>query len=213
MAKHSYHGEEMAALGRAAAWRVLAAFEEQRLVSGFVEQYVREHNRRELKASPLRYRELLVTITRESLVAIAARTQAELPRKLARGKKGAAGDLAETVDAFLQAFAGALASALYWTPGDVAEFASDVALYARMAAFAAARAAVAPARARDKATKRAATGFRSPLVSRTAGPFADRCALLLDPSLMEKARAAATGLHRELEKIADDALAKAMKAK
>jgi hypothetical protein len=212
MAKSSYSGEEVAALGCAAAWRVLATFEEQRLVPAFVEHYVRQHSRRELKAAPLRYRELLITITRESLVAIAARMQAELPRKLG-GAKAAAGDYAEAVDAFLQALAGALASALHWTPGDVAEFASDVALYARMAAFSAPRAPAAAGKRRGKAAKPASAGFRSQLAPRASGPFADRCALLLDPSLMEKARAAAGELHHALEKIADDALAKASKAK
>jgi hypothetical protein len=50
-------------------------------------------------------------------------------------------------------------------------------------------------------------------MERAPGPFADRCAMLLDPSLMEKARAAASELHSELEKIASRVLANAFQAK
>jgi hypothetical protein len=55
--------------------------------------------------------------------------------------------------------------------------------------------------------------LRSRAMERPLGPFADRCAMLLDPSLMEKARAAASELHGELEKIASRTLANALKAK
>lgn len=219
MATRNLSNTELAELGRAAAWRILATFEEQRLVSAFVDQYVRRHNRRELKASATRNRELLVMLTRESLVAIAARIQADLPRRLApRGRdarKAQTATAAEAADRFLQAFIEAIAASLRWTPGDVAEFAADVALYGRLAAFAAQRAeAAAPLRARSgSAAKSVSLQLRSRAMEQSPGPFADRCAMLLDPSLMDKARAAAGALHSELEKIATTALTKALRTR
>jgi hypothetical protein len=219
MATRNLSNTELAELGRATAWRILATFEERRIVSAFVDQYVRRHGRRELKASAMRNRELLVMLTRESLVAIAACIQAELPRRLTpRGRdarKAQTAAAAEAADRFLQAFTEAIAASLRWTPGDVAEFAADVALYGRMAAFAAQRVLPAPPpKARASAgAKGAALHLRSRAMERAPGPFADRCAMLLDPSLMEKARAAASELHSELEKIASRALANAFQAK
>lgn len=195
-------------MGREAGARVLAAFEAERIVPAFVDSYVRQHNRRELKTSPLRYRELLVTLTRESLLAIAAEMSAELPRRLAGGRRAQTAESVVAADAFLQAFTSAVAVALRWTPGDVAEFAGDVALYARMAAFTqpstAPRIGANPKSA--AAGKRASLHLRSRAASQPVGPFADRCALLLDPSLLERARTAATSLHSKLRKIAGKVL-------
>jgi hypothetical protein len=205
-------------LGRAVAWRILATFEGQRIVPTFVDAYVRKHDRRELKTSQMRNRELLVMLTRESLVAIAARIHAELPQRLAPKsrdpRKQCSAAVTEAADRFLQAFIEAIAASLRWTPGDVAEFAADVALYGRMAAFAAQRALpTPPPKARAGAgAKGTALHLRSRAMEQSAGPFADRCAMLLDPSLMEKARAAASELNTELEKIASRALANAFRA-
>jgi hypothetical protein len=210
---------ELAALGGATAQSILATFEQRRLVPAFVDAYVRKHNRRELKVSPLRNRELLLMLTRESLVAMAARLQAELPRRLwpkGRGaRKPQPAAAAQAADSFLQAFIEAIAASLRWSPGDVAEFAADVALYRRMAAFAAQRAMPAtPARGRaDRSGRTSPLHLRSRAMDRAPGPFADRCAMLLDPSLMEKARAAACELHRELETIATAALTSALRTK
>jgi len=215
MTERSNFTTDAARLGRETAFRVLAEFERERLVPAFVDAYVRQHNRRELKAA-LRYRELLVMLTRESLVAVAARVGAELPQRV--GIRGSAPTARETeaMDAFTQAFVGALGAALHWTPGDIAEFARDVALYARMTAPAEPPAAI-PSKSKGKGTRTAGraakkTPARLPALqsrdaSRSAGPFADRCALLLDPSLLDKARAAALELHPRLEGIATATLA------
>lgn len=208
MTKDSDSTTDAARLGRETAFRVLAEFERVRLVPAFVDAYVRQHNRRELKTSPLRYRELLVTLTRESLVAIAAKVSAELPRRFTGRRSPPTAAETEAIDAFTQAFIGALGSALRWTPGDLAEFARDVALYARMAAFAEPPApSIAPrGMAAARIAKKSPLQLRSRDASRSAGPFADRCALLLDPSLLDKARAAAAELHAKLEAIATSTL-------
>lgn len=212
---------DAARMGRETAAAVLAQLESDRVVAGFVDRYARQYGRRELKASPLRYRELLILLTRESLVAIAAWLQSELPRRfLGRARKPPSAEAMQAADAFLQAFAQTIAAALRWTPGEVAEFASDVALYGRMAALAERRAAPAPqVRGRSNAGRASAGAkgvplyLRSRAMERPAGPFADRCAMLLDPSLMEKARAAAAALHGELERIAAASLSKPLRTK
>lgn len=214
MARDSDSTTDAARLGRETAFRVLAEFERARLVPAFVDAYVRQHNRRELKTSPLRYRELLVTLTRESLVAIAAKVSAELPRRFTGRRSPPTAAETEAIDAFTQAFVGALGSALRWTPGDLAEFARDVALYARMAAFADPPPPPAPRGvAAARAPKKSPLQLRSRDASRSAGPFADRCALLLDPSLLDKARAAAAELHAKLEAIATATLAAVLRGR
>jgi len=213
-----------ASMGREAAFIVLAAFEGERVVPAFVDGYVRQHGRRELKSSQMRNRELMIMLTRESLVAIAARMQAELPRRFAPRARGVqkppSAEAAQATDAFLQAFIGAVAASLRWTPGDVADFAGDVALYGRMAAFAEQRVKPAPAvRGRASGVRAGAGAKGTPLYQRSramerpSGPFADRCAMLLDPSLMDKARTAAGELHNELEEVASRALAQVFKKK
>ncbi|MGH9794539.1 MAG: hypothetical protein ACRD5G_07190 [Candidatus Acidiferrales bacterium] len=208
--------EELARQGRETAFRLLAAFERERLVASFVEDYVRQHNRRKLKASPVRHSELLTMLTRESLVAAAARMNAELTRRLAspaRGKQGA--NQATAIDAFEQAFVEAIAAALRWTPGDVAEFARDVALYGRMTGF-----TEPPPEPAARAGRRISAGssspfntggpaltFRSMRNTPPRSPFPDRCAMLLDPSLMEKARAAALVFYAALDGLASKTIA------
>lgn len=208
--------EELARQGRETAFRLLAAFERERLVASFVEEYVRQHHRRKLKASPARHGELLTMLTRESLVAAAARMNAELSRRLespARGKQGA--NRATAIDAFEQAFVEAIAAALRWTPGDAAEFARDIALYGRISAF-----TEPPPGPAAHTGRKASAGSSRPfntggpaLTFRTMrnplprSPFPDRCAMLLDPSLMERARAAASVFYATLDRLVSKTIA------
>ncbi len=177
------------------------ALESQNLVPNFLETYVQDFSRRELKNSPLRYRELLFTITRESLVAMAAKVSGELPRRIARRKsaKPSPVDL-QAEEIFREEFYACVARAMKWPPSELEEFQRDVELYGHMAA----RSAPRPA-ARGAARSRPA----APAVS----PFVDRCALLLDPSLLEKARDSAEKFHAQLEKAAEKSLASAFRAR
>ncbi|MGH9861658.1 MAG: hypothetical protein ACRD5F_16685 [Candidatus Acidiferrales bacterium] len=208
--------EELARQGRETAFRLLAAFERERLVACFVEEYVRQHNRRKLKASPVRHGELLTMLTRESLVAAAARMNADLTRRLAspgRGKQGA--NHATAIDAFEQAFVEAIAAALRWTPGDAAEFARDIALYGRMTAFT--EPPPEPAARTGRKVLAGSSGplhasvpaltFRSMRNTLPRSPFPDRCAMLLDPSLLEQARAAAALFYATLDGLASKTIA------
>jgi hypothetical protein len=188
----SFSREELIEKAGATVTRMLNELATARVVPRFVDQYAREADRRGLRASPLRYRELQQTLTREALVAMSAKVEAELPRRLT-GRKGALlrGNEAEAAEAFREEFYARLAQAVGWTTSEAEEFRRDVALCAQMAARLSANAAA-----------------RGSLRSRRAevgGPFVDRCALLLDPSMLEKARQAAAqflaGLDQSAEKI------------
>jgi hypothetical protein len=94
------------------------------------------------------------------------------------------------LDLFREEFFVALGQSLEWTDDDAQEFWRDLTLYEKLSARdprrPAARAAHAPA----------------------SGPFVDRVALLLDPSLMEQARRAAGKFEPELCAAADRVLRK-----
>lgn len=180
--------------------KLLGELQGGRLVARFVNSYVAEFDRDGLKVHPDRYRELLSTLTREVLLAMVSRVQSETPRYLSRRRppllRGPEAKTAELLRAELLA---ALARALRWTPGDTVEFQSDLALYAQLGAD-----RPAPARQRERARKPSAA---------PGGPFVDRCALLLDPSMLDKARKAAGQLLLEVERLTDEILTSVLRGR
>lgn len=176
--------------------KTLAMLGNTRLVPEFVDAYAVKYERAGLKSSPLRYRELITTITRESLVAITAKVNSDLPRRLT-GRKAAvlrARD-AQAAEVFREEYYLALAKALKWTPGELEEFYGDAELYAQMAL-------------RAGGTSPPRSGARAGTAD---SPFLDRCALLLDPSLLEKARLEAAKLLGDLERSTEKILASVFK--
>ena len=120
------------------------------------------------------------------------------PRKTKRGKKTAksrpkrrkAGlELAiPFLDLFREEFFVALGQSLDWTDDDAEEFWRDLGLY-------------------EKLSTRESRGPTAHAAhARASGPFVDRVALLLDPSLMEQARRAAGKFEFELHTAADRVL-------
>ena len=163
--------------------------------------------------SPRFYREQLQMIRRESILAAVLRIEAALPARLkvsvtvrgarrppAKKKKGkksarpkhraksAGVDLAiPFLDLFREEFFVALGQSLSWSDEDAQEFWRDLELYEMLAA-----------REPSRPAGRAAA----------SGPFVDRVALLLDPSLMEQARRAAGKFQLEINAAADRVLRK-----
>ena len=183
----SYTQEQIVLGAREAARGLLDQLGRGGLVARFVDGYVAANERRGLKDSPLRYKELLATITREALLAAVAQLFALLPARVTGRKKALLrGPEAEAVELFRMAFLNALGECTKWTPPERDDFADDLELYARMAA------------------RLSAGGRRAKFP--TEGPFVDRCGLLLDPSLLDKARAAAGKFQLELEGIAEEML-------
>lgn len=199
---------------REAAARLLATLDHDELVPRFLDMYAAENRRPGRADQPAHYREQLETIRRESLLAMVVRAEAALPTRLKvhvtvretkrrakpkKGKKSAKAkrskkksprkpgmDLAiPLLDLFREEFFVALGQALRWTDEDAQAFWHDLELYENLTAN-------EPRRSARRAI--------------ASGPFVDRTALLLDPSLMEQARRAAGKFQMELNAAADRVL-------
>jgi hypothetical protein len=187
------------------------------MVQRFLDMYAAENRRPGRADQPAHYREQLETIRREAILAMVLRTEAALPTKLKvhvvvrsakirtgsraklkKGKRGAKAkvkkkrprrtgiDLAiPLLDLFREEFFVAIGQALRWTDEDAQSFWHDLELYETLSA-----------NEPRRQTRRAIA----------SGPFVDRTALLLDPSLMEQARRAAGRFQVELDAAADRVL-------
>lgn len=190
--------------GGAVAQALCHALERDGLVRNFVVGYAKEFDRKAVAASSARVRELEVTIGREALLAMIIEVREQLPRFFGK-RRGA--NLAESEAAAAKAFFEQTFSALgrveHWSAEEMEEFMRDLELYTRMGpqqpvpvVRATRRGGKAPAKRESTAPERF--------------PFPDRCALLLDSSMMEKARRAADRFHGELVRAAGKILARAL---
>jgi hypothetical protein len=212
-----YRPRELVIRAREAATLLLATLDRNEMVPRFLDMYAAENRRPGRADQPAHYRDQLETIRREAILAMVLRTEAALPTKwkvhvvvrsaktrsrsrtqLKKAKRGAKAkikkrkpqrsgiDLAiPLLDLFREEFFVAIGQALRWTDEDAQSFWHDLELYETLSANlprGPARRAVA------------------------AGPFVDRTALLLDPSLMEQARRAAGKFQVELDAAADRVL-------
>jgi hypothetical protein len=183
-----YSREQLILGAREAAQSLLERLGRGGLVARFVDDYVGDYHRRGLKDSPLRYKELLSTITREALLPAVARLFERAPAAITGRKRSLLkGPEAEAVGLFREAFLNCLTEQMRWMPADRDEFRDDLELYARMAM-------------RQLKSAPRKSGYP------TEGPFVDRCALLLDPSLFDKARQSAGKFQTELERLAEEIL-------
>jgi len=221
-----YRPRELVVRAREAAKMLLAVVHRDEIVPRFLDIYSAENRRPGRADQPVFYREQLQTIRREALLAMVMRIEGALPARLkvgvtvrtpkstakpkrsAKGKKGkgAAGakrarakastmELAiPFLDLFREEFFVALGQSLEWTQEDADEFWRDLELYQTLTAR-------LPARASSRMSSRKA-------LPAAYGPFADRVAMLLDPSLMEQARRAAAKFQVEINASADRILRK-----
>lgn len=203
---------ELVVRAREAAAILLATLDHNDMVARFLDMYAAENRRPGRADQPAFYREQLQTIRRESILATVLRIEAALParlkvsvtvrrakapRKKNRGKKTrdlrplkrkANLELAiPFLDLFREEFFVALGQSLDWTDEDAQEFWHDLELYEKLSVV---------------------DSGRQHRRARTSGPFVDRVALLLDPSLMEQARRAAAKFQVELNAAADRVLRK-----
>jgi hypothetical protein len=175
---------------RELAYRIALAIRSQGVAAAFIENYVRQYDRPEFTLHEERNRELQIVLEREILLAISAHvtTLAEESARLSRtnrtGKRGPIGDPAR----FTREFVAGIGVERHWTAGDVVEFRGELDLYRAILAARAAKTSGIP------------RSFRR---SVAAGPFVDRCAFLLDPSMMENARQAAAKLLHQMESLAE----------
>ena len=209
-----YRPRELVVRAREAATLLLAALDRDEMVARFLDVYAAEHRRPGRADHPVFYRDQLATIRRESILAMVLHIEKALPARLKvsvtvrganprrKGKKGkkkkktkpARGPAIELaipfLDLFREEFFVALGRALDWTDRDAEEFWRDLELYEQLSMSEARR----PAARASRLT--------------ASGPFVDRVAMLLDPSLMEQARRAAGKFQAEIATAADRILRK-----
>jgi len=164
------------------AHRLVIAIARNGMVIEFVRQYGQRHHRPKIAANHERLREMESTISREALLLVAAEVRRLLPQAFG-SSRGAGSQGLEICDLFYREFLDSLGRALEW-PSAEAEaeseaFAKDLAIYARW-------------------REHNATSSAKSLRSANDAPFPDRCAILLDPAMMEQARRAASMFQTDL---------------
>jgi len=215
-----YRPRELVVRAREAAALMLASLDRNEMVQRFLDMYAAEHRRPGRADQPAHYREQLETIRRESILAMVLRVEAALPTRLkvsvpvrdtTRREKRKGGKQKKTakrrkarkpslelaiplLDLFREEFFVALGQWLHWSDADANEFWHDLELYEKLSG----RQPSAAGQSRKAPTRAAG--------SNASGPFVDRTALLLDPSLMEQARRAAAKFQVELNGAADRVL-------
>lgn len=171
------------------AQQMLAALHGGKLSAAFIENYARQFDRPEAIAHADRRRELEIILEREILLAMTARVITILEEPALRGAPSRRSSIQkENPTVFLKELLAALARESKWTAGDAMEFRGDLEIYRHLAAV-----------LRSSASRSGAS--RSRIAPR--GPFVDRCAILLDPSMIENATAAAGKLLLQIETITD----------
>ena len=170
---------------RELAKRLLHALKSGRLASAFLESYAKQFDRPEATAHPERRRELETMLEREMLLAMTSHVARVTILNARQSSRRASRTRKDDPTAFLRELVAALAKESNWTAGDAMEFRGDLEIYRHLTALAASRSSQA----------------RSRVVP--AGPLVDRCAILLDPSMIENASRAAGKLLLQLEAQAD----------
>lgn len=177
---------------RGLARLLLNALKTGRVASAFLENYAKQFNRPEATAHPERRRELETMLDREMLLAMTAHIArvTDLNARTRRTSLRTARSPKSNADpaAFLRELLAALAKESNWTAGDAMEFRGDLEIFRRLTAALASR----------------SSSTRARIIP--AGPFVDRCAILLDPSMIENASRAAGKLLLQLEAQADKLL-------
>lgn len=188
------------------------------MVARFLDIYAAEFRRPGRADQPAHYREQLERIRRESILAGVLRIESALPARLkvsvsvrgvrspkrpakkTKGKKGSKTKKPQVkskpglelaipfLDLFREEFFVALGQAMNWGDEDAREFWRDLDIYRMLST------------AKTNRNTRAGSG--------ASGPFVDRVALLLDPSLMEQARRAAAKFQLEINAASDRVLRK-----
>jgi hypothetical protein len=167
------------------AHRLVTAIARNGMAIEFVRAYGERHHRPKIAANAERLREMESTISREALLLVAADVRRLLPQAFG-SSHGSGSQGFELCDLFYREFLDSLGRALEW-PSVEAEaeseaFGKDLAIYARW---------------RERNTTLSAKSLRSA----NDAPFPDRCAILLDPAMMEQARRAATLFQTDLLRI------------
>jgi hypothetical protein len=186
--------EQVREAAKGTALRIGAALGGGGRAAGFILRYTEQNRREALTAHMPRYRELIAMIDRECLLAMVARVEMDLPRRLHVAERPAR-TIADEEDPLLRrfriSFYEQLAALLEWGREDLDRFWGNLDLYMQCMRAAGARRG----------------GKKGEL-----GPFADRCGFMLDPAMLNRARRAAARFHIHLEATARKILRAAFRA-
>ena len=175
------HAGEMAHL-------LVRAVRPQGLIATFAKSYARRHGRVGVVDEPARVRELESTMGREAVLVMVAEVYRLLPGALgARKGRPLEPEDAAFAEMFWPEFLAALGRVLEWPAAEIAAereaLDRDLLMYRRW-------------------SERAAFPGAVSVPHSAISPFSDRCALLLDPSMMEEARHAAAEFEKEVARAA-----------
>jgi hypothetical protein len=162
------------------------------VVSHFVRAYAQRLDRRALLDNPEHMREIESTIGREALLSMAAEARRLMPRAFAGSRRAQTPEEAALSHAFLAEFLASLNRAalafLGGGSGELALFQRDLEMYGHW---------------HDRRSSGSGTTVnRQPTATSLESPFPDRCALLLDPAMMQDARRAAVEFESQLTVLA-----------
>ncbi|MFZ0820888.1 MAG: hypothetical protein WAM91_12525 [Candidatus Acidiferrales bacterium] len=177
---------------RELARRIVAEMSRAKFAPTLLDGYAREFNRADVVAHPERRRELEGILSREILLAIAARIALKLeerntPRRGRGIRRRARPSLLWNAGTFIRELAAAISRESGWTLGDSVEFQGDLQIYLSLS--------------KQPASPRSASSRNQ--VARHRSPFVDRCAIVLDPSMLENASRAAAKLLLRIDSLAD----------
>lgn len=178
--------QALAARARIVARAVVGLVLDEERAARFVHAYSTDYRRAGIAGETERKAEFLAAIERESLLLVATRIERTLPQVVgSRFSRQAQGEVAPR---FREAYLTFLGGSLAWDNDEREAFRKDLAMYLRLA---------------DREGRR--LGPRRGQVP-AAGAFVDRCAFLVDPSMMTQAREAAARYQAELVSCADQAV-------
>ncbi len=154
------------------------------LVASFAKSYARQHGREGVVDEPARVQELESTMGREAVLVMVAEVYRLLPGALgARKGRPLEPEEAAFAEMFWPEFLASLGRVLEWPAAEITAereaLERDLLMYRRW-------------------TERTAFPGAAPVTQSGISPFYDRCALLLDPSMMEEARRAAADFEKEV---------------
>jgi len=167
------------------AQNLVQALLRERVIPRFVDSYVVDNGRHALQVHASLYRDLLMILQREALLAACAKALEIASSETitsSRGKQRVV--VRKGAETFRRKFLSSLARQQNWNAGDALDFQSDLRMYEDLLA-------------------RAAPSRRSLKPYEAANhPFVDRCAFLLDSAFLEKARLAASRALASIEEVA-----------
>ena len=185
--------KQLEARARWLAAELARGLERDATVEAFLEEYARRQHRPKLAGDADRYADLVGNIRREALLVMLLPVLQALPRKFAvRRGSPQRRKRALLAESFREELLTSVARELRLDVLSENVFRRDLDLYRQLSAK--------PSRA---------TGLSAR--SNGAGPFADRCAMLVDPSMLEEARRAAAQFQHQLQDTACTALTRSLR--